>query len=348
MRVSIPGCVIVVALAALAGCNGGGGGRKAVEVVQYPKWEFKEYKRVGVVPMKFNDRKAREAAAAATTTLSSDLAGNGYFDVVPTAEMKDILKEQDLSRISDVADPTTEIPAGRIKRAQALVIPVITDYEAREDRERKRQPHMTLDAKNRPKVTYTNVTEYRSYARVAGTVSVVDTTTGKVLFSQNIGPIEREDTAVNNHAEQKPADLAMEAAQSLAKAFYKSIAPQRMRVKFEEKNLQIALAYFEGRYETTRTVPADIDEFLVVVNGLPQEAVGNQYEVRISPAAGRDYVFQREFTWSGPNGGRGQALPVKTTELSAAGERFIAKLFAPGNDAPVLTREFTIAPVRQE
>ncbi len=79
-----------------------------------------------------------EAAAAAADVLRDELSATHAFQVQDRSLLKDVLTEQDLSRLADVADPSTIIPAGKIQAARAIIVPSITVYDLKATRQFER------------------------------------------------------------------------------------------------------------------------------------------------------------------------------------------------------------------
>jgi len=65
----------------------------------------------------------------------------------------------------------------------------------------------------------------------------------------------------------------------------------------------------------------------------------------VSPREGGEYIAEHEFIWSPSLGQRGEVLRVPVAKLrNNDGSRFTAKLFAVGNDTPILARDFELVP----
>ncbi|TWT44847.1 Curli production assembly/transport component CsgG [Phycisphaerae bacterium RAS1] len=348
-----PRALSAILLAALLPFSGCGEGKRRAEVTQFPAWDFQEYPRILVVPIKAADKNARAAAERATGVLVDQLAASGAFEVLSAAERAAILKEQDLSRLEDVADADTAIPAGKIKTAQALVVGQITTWQTDVQQQQQQVPRyararngrIVRDARtHQPVVTgYDVYVSVRHVARVAGSLQVIDTATGKVLLSHSVAPIELEDHGRGGPPSQSPQDLALQATLEMATEFAKRVAPQRIAVKLSGKNLFVATEYYEGRYEDTKKLPASLSNFLLVVSNLPRECDRNDFRVEITAVDGRETLFQEQFTWSHSWGVRGRACEVPISVLEASGATaFSAKLYSAGDDAPILKTEFRL------
>jgi hypothetical protein len=349
----IRGVVPLLLAAVLAGCNGGGG---STYITQFPKWDFQSYQRIAVAPLQVADGRAAEAAEAATYMLVDQLTANGAFTVISYADLKDVLTAQDLSRLADVADPSTALPEGKILAAQALVIGRIQQFDL--DRERKdiripryardRRGRIIRDRAGRPRVVGEDVIPiFYHRATLAGTVRVLDAATGKVLISHRVPPIAVEDKQYHSPPRATPEELAVRAAEELAVDTYKHIAPIRTKAKLKSKMLAIALDYYEGRYETTKKVPTTLEKFLLVLQDLPKTCDRNSFRVTIAEEEGREYLFEKELVWSGNRPSVAFDVPVSVLAATGA-ERFVAKLFAAGNPEPILDREFKLVPPEEE
>src|SRR5262245_31969908 len=121
----------------LAGCSSGSG---KTMLTRYPHWDFERYHRIAVLPLRGSNSKASEAARQAAFELENLRTTNGRLTVLSRSEVASILQEQDLSRLADTSDPSTTIPAGRIQAAQALVVPTLTVYEPKGERQQRRRP----------------------------------------------------------------------------------------------------------------------------------------------------------------------------------------------------------------
>jgi len=343
------GLVPLLLMAALAGCNGGGGG---AYITQFPKWDYQSYERIAVAPVQVNDRRAAEAAEAAAYMLVDQLTANGAFTVISYADLEEVLTAQDLSRLADVADPSTALPEGRILGTQALVVAKIQQFDL--DRERKdiripryardRKGRIIRDRRGRPRLVGEDVIPvFYHRAKLGGTIRVLDAATLEVLVSHRVPPIEVEDKQHGNPPRASPEELALRAAEEMAVDAYKHIAPIRTKVKLKSKMLAIALDYYEGRYETTKKVPTTLEKFLLVLRDLPKSCDRNAFRVTIAEEEGRDYLFEHELVWSGNR--RNVAFDVPVSTLTATGgEKFVAKLFAAGNPEPILDRDFELVP----
>lgn len=341
---------LLALLLPLAGC---GEGKRRAEVTQFPAWDFQEYRRILVTPIKSPNPAARPAAERATRLLEDHLIASGAFEVLSAAERAAILKEQDLSRLEDVADADTAIPAGRIKAAQALVVGQITTWHTDVQQQQQRVPRFARASNGRlirdartgqPVIAgYDVYVSVRHIAHVAGTVQVIDSATGKVLLSHSVAPIELQDEGRGGPPSASPQDLAMQAALEMATEFAKRVAPQRTAVKLSSRNLFVATEYYEGRYDNTKKLPATLSHFLLVVSNLPPECDRNDFRVEITAVEGREPLFRQEFTWSHSFGVRGQAYEIPMATLNASGaSAFVAKLFSRGSDAPILKTEFRV------
>lgn len=349
--VRVRDCLLPVLLVvALAGCNGGGSG--STYITQFPKWNFQEYQRIAVAPVQVNDGRGAEAAEAATYMLVDQLTANGAFTVISYADLKDVLTAQDLSRLADVADPSTALPEGKILAAQALVVGKIKQLDL--DRERKeiripryardRKGRVIRDRRGRPRVVREDVIPiFYHRATLGGTVNVFDAATGKVLVSHNVPPITVEEKQQGSPPRASPEELAVRAAEELAVDAYKHIAPIRTKVKLKSKMLAIALDYYEGRYETTKKVPTTLEKFLLVLRDLPKPCDRNAFRVTIAEEEGRDYLFEQELVWSGNRPSVAFDVPISAL-AATGGEKFVAKLFAAGNPEPILDRDFELVP----
>jgi hypothetical protein len=142
-----------------------------------------------------------------------------------------------------------------------------------------------------------------------------------------------------------PQELAVAAARELAMDFYRRIAPQRVKVKIDSDSLIVALDYYEGRYDKTKKVPTTLESFLLVVRALPPAADRNEFRVEITPAEGRQVLFEQRFIWSGATAARGLSFPVAVQPLLDSGEeKFVAKLYSAADDVPILKRKFKLEP----
>lgn len=341
----------VVAVGMVSGCGRGGKAGEA-EVVSYPTWQFKSYERLAVLPFQVSDRRAVGAADRLTAALVDDLSRNGAFKVMDRSAMKEIFTEQDLSNLADVADPRTAIPQGRIEAAQALVIGRITTYDLVAERRAKRVPVYAVDPRGRFLLDrygrrvisgYQERYEYTHAATVAATVRVIDAASGSLLLSHATQPITLDKTGRNGPPDESPEQLADQAVSSLARELYKQIAPTRQRVKFDKDMLLIALDYYDGRYEEVRSLPSNLDKFMVAVRGLPNSCDRNRFRVTITAEGGREDLFSQEFTWTARDGQIGQAWPVDMNTIAMGGAgKFVAKLYSVGAPQPVLLRPFEV------
>lgn len=347
-----------VTVTMVSGCGRGGKAGEA-DVVSYPTWQFKSYERLAVLPFQVSDRRAVGAADRLTAALVDDLSRNGAFKVMDRSSMKEIFTEQDLSNLADVADPRTAIPQGRIEAAQALVIGRITTYDLVAERRVRRVPVYAVDARGRFLLdrygrrvisSYQERYEYTHAATVAATVRVIDAATGSLLLSHATQPITLDKTGRGGPPDESPEQLADQAVSSLARELYKQIAPTRQRVKFDKDMLVVALDYYDGRYEEARSLPSNLDKFMVAVRGLPSSCDRNRFRVTITADGGRDDLFSQEFTWSARDGQIGQAWPVEMNRIALGGAgRYVAKLYSVGSPQPVLLRPFEIrAPKESE
>lgn len=335
----------VACLLALVVCGCGLGGSKRAVITQYPQWDWKAYKRLAVVPFHCPADKpgAVEAAQQATYMLDDLLVSNGSFEILERDALKDVLTEQDLSQLADVADPSTIIAPGKIKAAQALVVGKITDFDLTAERAQKKVPVIVAGRKGRPvRVRERTVEVFRNAGTVGGSVRVIDAATGKILFAYRVPPIVYDDSQQGSPPRATPRELAIEAAKSMAVDCYKHVAPINTQVKLKGDSLIVALDYRDGEYEKTKKIADDLDEFLVVVRELPRECDRNQFRVALAPKEG-DNFWEQEFTWSAHNAVRGLSWTVPVEKLRSAGaEKFEAKLYSAEDDRPLLKRGFEL------
>ena len=351
-------------VAGLCGCKGGSGGSKETVITLHPKWNYEKFQRIAVVPMGVDpavrgpeQAVAREAAALAGTALSDRLAANGQFTVVALDSIKDVLAQQDLSRVADLADPGTEIPAGRIQAAQALVVSRITNCDLKQTREERRRPiyardrngRMLVDRLGRPVITGERVTnEFRHEARVSASVRVIDAATAETLLAYNVPPVVMEKERDNSPPEQSARDLAVLAAHQIGVEFANRIAPQQIRVKLKSDMLTISTGYYDGEYEKLKSVNPALEKFLVVVRDLPQPCERNPFRIAIVAEGSREVLMEQEFIWTGA-GQRGVSVEVPVKKLVENGAPlFQAKLYSIGDDRPLLTREIPLEVPKEE
>jgi hypothetical protein len=338
-------------LALAAGLTGCGGGR-ATYVTQVPQWNYQVYKRIAVLPPKVPDPRAAREAELLTDRLTTLLTGNGAFTVLSRSELKDVFKEQDLSKLVDAASEDQALPEGKIEIAQALVAAKITDYKLIADKEERSRPvyqtdrrgRVLLDRGGRPIVAGEEVvTIYRHGAEVEGSVRVIDAATGKILLSHSARVAPKPRTGYNRPPRETPEELAGDAMQELAVEFYKQVAPTRTKVKLKGDMLIVATEYYDGRYSDTKSLPTSCADFLLVVRDLPPECDRNQFRVTITEEEGRVNLFEQEFVWSGSAGAEGVCYKVPLEALTkTGGDRFVAKLYSGGDPEPILTRGFKL------
>ena len=339
-------------LLAAWGCGGGG---KSTYITQYPQWDWEQYERIAVVPFRCPPGKpgASEAALQATYTLEDLLAANGNFTILERDALKDVLTEQDLSQLADIADPSTILPPGKVQIAQALVVGKITEFKTDAQREQRRYPVYARDNKGRIRrdrhgrriVAREEIVQFfRHEGTVGGSVRVIDAATGRAIFAHTVGPITRDEVQRGAPPQATPAELAVEAAKELATDCYAHVAPIRTKVKLSSSSLLVALDYYDGEYDTTKKISTAIDSFLLVVRKLPRECDRNPFRVAIAPEDGRN-IFEEEFVWSSDNPVRGKSWEVPMELLKSAGaEKFVAKLYSGNGEQPILDRDFELEP----
>jgi hypothetical protein len=345
MRVMLRGLKSLPFLLVLAawGCNGGGG--KSVYITRYPNWSWRSYERIAVVPYHYPKREkgAAEAARQATYLLEDLFAANGNFTVLERGALKDVLTEQDLSRLADVADPSTILPPGKVQIAQAIVVGKITEFDVKRERDEQRVPVLVRDRRGRRvKIREQVVEVFRHAATVGGGVRVIDTATGKVLAVHRVPPITFDEAQRGSPPRIEPEELAIAAAKELAVDCYKHIAPISTKVRLKSDSLIVALDYYDGEYDKTKKVPTELDDFLLVVRNLPRECDRNPFRVAIAPEEGRN-LWEQEFVWSSNNPVRGVSWEVPVELLKSSGaEEFVAKLYSGFGEEPILDRDFKL------
>ncbi len=340
-----------------AGCSGSGGSEKTF-ITRYPRWEFQKYQRIAVLPFATENPRAAEAARQAFYELEHLLAANGRFTVVSRSELAAVLQEQDFSRLADVVDPSTVIPAGRIQAVQALVVGKLTTVDMRAEKLIQRIPVYVRDNQGRivrdrrtglPRVGGESVREiFVHSARLAGTIRVIDTATSQIIFSYSSPPIEREDSQAGAPPRATPEELALDAARELATDCYTNVAPIRTEVKLKSKMLVIALGYLDGRYDEVSKVPTNLEQFMIAVRELPRECDRNPFRLTVTPEDGRENLFEASFVWSSANPVRGQQFNVPLEPLKRSGAaKFVAKLYSGQDEVPILTRSFKLEVPRE-
>ncbi len=339
-----------MASALLAGCGGG-----SAYVTRHPRWQYQHYDRIAVVPARPSDPRAAHDALLLADRLTTLLTQNGAFTVLSRSEMEAVFAEQDLSNLADAIDEGTALPAGKIKIAQALVVPKITDYELIKKRDQRTIPRYArdkrgrrlLDRSGRPiKVGEETVYIYTHGAEVEGRVHVVDAATGKILLSHSVRMPQRTKTNRGRPPSAAPEDIAAEAVRELSVDFYKRIAPTRVEVDLDSDMLVLATDYFDGRYDEVKKLVRSWADFILVVRELPEGCDRNDFRVAIAEEDGRQNLFEEEFTWSGSAGPEGITYRVPLAPLTATGgEKFVAKLYSVGSPEPVLERKFKLQQV---
>jgi hypothetical protein len=343
---------LVLSVLPVVGCSGSGGSEKTF-ITRYPRWEFQKYERIAVLPFATENPRAAEAARQAFYELEHLLAANGRFTVVSRSELAAVLEEQDFSRLADVVDPSTVIPAGRIQAVQALVVGKLTTVDMRAEKLIQRIPVYVRDNQGRivrdrrtglPREGGESVREiFVHSARVAGTIRVIDTATSQIIFSYSSPPIERDDSQAGAPPRASPEELAVEAARELATDCYTNVAPIRTEVKLKSKMLVIALGYYDGRYDEAGKIPTNLEQFMIAVRELPRECDRNPFRLTVTPEDGRENLFEASFVWSSANPVRGQQFNVPLEPLKRSGAaRFVAKLYSGQDEVPILTRDFKL------
>lgn len=353
MAVLLNGGRVVAMLAAgvmLLGASGCGGGGSGVTVlVNKPDWSYERYQRIAVLETRCSDPRARSHADHLTARLTEMLANNGTFTVVEKERFRDLMTEQDLSRLADVANPDSALPEGAIEVAQVLVLPALTTFDLKATRVDRRQPVYQMDRHGRLVQTGERIVpEFTHGARVSGTVRVVDAATGRTLTSHTVTNLGDERSRSNRPPDVSPEDIATAAVDEMAVEFTRRIAPTQVEVEFDTDMLIVALEYRDGRYATVTRVPWSAEQVIVAARDLPRECVRNDFKLELETLEGRRLLGEASFTWNGSAGKRGEVLIVPAKELRDSGEiDFVAKLFAAGDDEPVLTREFALIPPKQ-
>lgn len=331
-------------LLVVAACGCGGGGQSTY-ITRFPDWNWRAYERLAVVPVHCpeGDQRAAAAAQQATSVLEDLLAANGNFTVLERGALQDVMTEQDLSQLADVADPATVLPPGKVQIAQALIVGKITEYDEKAERVERRVPDIRIDRRGRVrKVGQKIVHYYRHAGVVGGSVRVIDAATGKVMYAGRVPAIVYDDEHKGSPPAVSPGELAVQAAKEMAVDFYKQVAPVRTEVRLSGDTLLVALDYYDGEYDKTKEISTDLEEFLLVVRQLPRECDRNSFRVAIAPEEGRN-IFEREFVWTSNNPVRGEAFKVPVDLLkSSGGEKFVAKLYSGDDERPLLEREFEL------
>lgn len=338
------GSLILLALA--GGCGPRGGD---TYVTRYPRWEFADYQRLAVLPGRATTPNAVRDASLLSERLTTLLSQNGTFEILSRADLKDVMKEQDLSLLADAIDEGTALPVGQVRIAQALVATKITDYKLIANREERRIPVYAFDRRTKRMIVTGEevVTIYTAGAEVEGTVHLIDAATAKILLSHSRRIKPDEQTARNHPPDQSPEQIASAAARELAMEFYKVIAPTRTRVELDAKMLIIATGYFDGRYETPKRLPRDIESFMVVIRSLQAACERNDFRVGISAVEGNENLWEETFTWSGTTGPQGITFTVPLeTLLTSGAPQFVVKLYSGQDPQPILRREFALVESR--
>ncbi|MBK8915199.1 MAG: hypothetical protein IPM64_11485 [Phycisphaerales bacterium] len=334
-------------LVGAAGCGGGGSG--VTVLVNKPDWAYERYQRIAVLETRCSDPRARSHADHLTARLTEILANNGTFTVVEKERFRDLMTEQDLSRLADVANPDSALPEGAIEVAQVLVLPALTTFDLKATRVDRRQPVYGTDRRGRLVQTGERIVPvYTHGARVSGTVRVVDAATGRTLTSHTVTNLGDETSRSGGPPKESPEDIATAAVDLMSVEFVRRIAPTRVEVEFDSNMLVVALEYRDGRYVEASRLPWNAEQVIVAARELPRECVRNDFKLELETLEGRRLLGEASFTWNGSAGKRGEVLVVPADALRDSGEvEFVAKLFATGDDEPVLTREFSLIPPKQ-
>lgn len=334
------------ALAARAG--------EKVEIRRYPGWPFEKFQRLAATPFGASDRRAAQVARTIEDRLIDLLTSNGAFTVLPRGELKDVLTEQDLSQLADVADPSTVITPGKIKIAQAIIVGRVVEFDlARERGDRRvlrplrdRRGMPVRDSFGLPRMREEVVTVYRHAARLAASVRVINAATGELLVSQTVGPFTAEKEAEGGPPRESPEDMLGAAIDKVVQRLYQTIAPTSMVVKLDDDSLIVAKGFFDGEYEKTRKLSTDMEKFLVAVCGLPDECDQNPFRIGIALEDAKENVLEREFVWKAGAGRAGVSIEIPIAELEphvgAKEASFVVKLYAGGDPKPIFDRSFKL------
>lgn len=329
-------------------------GEKAL-ITRYPAWPYHDYQRIAVVPFGAPNPRAAQAAATLTERTITALSRSGAFTVLSRTELKDVLTEQDFSQLSDLVDPATVILPGRIKAAQAIVVGRLTQFDIARDRVERRVPRLALDrfgrivrdSRGRTKLLREDVVPiFRHEARVAGTLRVVNASTGEILFSHDAEPIIRAAEAEGRPPARSTDDLAAEALDRLASEFAAQLVPLSLTVKMHSDMLVVATGFFDGEYDKADKVYLTDEKFLVAVRGLPPECDQNRFRIGIALDDAKENILEREFIWDAAAGDRGIAIEIPTADLApllkARKAKFYAKLYSGRDTKPLLDRSFRL------
>jgi hypothetical protein len=328
-----------VSLLGLTGCGGG-----STYVIRRPQWDFASYPRVAVVPARPVDQRAMGDAEFLADQLTSRLAQNSAFDVLSRTELDQVFTEQDLSHLTDAIDAGTALPEGKMKVAQALVVPKITSYDLQSTRSRSERPIYGKDRRGRRRQVGTKtIWVHTSQAAVAASVRVVDAATGRVLFSHSTETLRDESTGRDRPPSRSPEQLATRLLEKLVDELYGRVAPVQVKVDLDKDMLVVARSYFDGRYDDMKKVARSLSHILLVVRELPASCEQNGFRVAIAAEEGLENLFEQEFTWEAGLGKRGMSYEIPLDLLTGSGaEKFVAKLYSQGDPEPILERDFEL------
>lgn len=183
------------------------------------KWKYQDYKRVAVLPAKMKNPAYSDIADIITEDLTARLAASGQFEVISLQDLKETMDQQTWSQISDV-DPSTAIPAGRIKAVQVLIIPTVTVVEAKADRSRAAGGGYGQSGGGGGEMEF-----MVNSATVGASVRVIDTATAQILVSASPEPIRRQLGTALIPPSQSPESLAAEAARKISMSLASAIVP---------------------------------------------------------------------------------------------------------------------------
>ncbi len=324
-----PCSVLILSLAALAGCQGGKVSK--VTLTCYPPYWNETFKRAAVIP--FDCPTDRAKGQALSNKLEAALIGNGTYEIYTRTRLKEVLDEKDLAA-AGIIDMDTAQRIGKLASVQLLICGAYSRGEktSRQETRYRQVARYGTDANGNRVVTGYDQVPYIhtiNNAVVDCSATAIDTVTGRqyAAFGKSIAKTSETPATIFHSRLISAEALFQQAEQEALDGILRAIAVTKTECSLPKQPLRVATGLYDGKWEWTSRVTGESEKIVVVVK-LPEQASRNPFIIAIVPEQGRDVVVEQSFTWQEGNAEQGFDFELAPIVQRAGYGQFLVKLYS--------------------
>ncbi len=335
MRSSLMMMVCVVAM--LAGCSA------EIPIVEYPQFWTPELKSIAVIPFDAANKQQGEAFA---DELANTLRANGTYTVFNPAEVKGMLKVQDLQIAfgSDKAAMEAQLRKIESLDVQAVMFGRVTNDQTKSEKYTKMEPIYDWDPYTKQYVYKGDrpVVMTRNESTVTATASLLRAKDSRQIHATaSCGWKQTEDAQVpSKTAAECHAICVSQTVAQLVREF--AVTRQVVKVNPNEAFKIVASEKcYDGKWEERKSFSSE-DKCMYVVLSLPVQADRNKFRITITREGGREDLATQELVWSRQFPDVGKAVMFDLSQVARGKGNYTVKLYTMLDAKPALAKTFAL------